>query len=386
MGNPPVNAKYIILAKIEVDGIVEKPDIIGAIFGQTEGLLGDSLDLRELQKIGKLGRIDVEYEIRGGKTFGTIIVPSNLDKHETALIAASLEIIDKVGPNSARIELKEIKDAREEKRRKIIERAKEILLKWKEAKTIASEDIIKELIEATRTSQVIKYGPENLPAGPDIDISNEIIVVEGRADVVNLLRHGYRNVIALNGAKIPQTIINLAKNKKIIAFVDGDRAGDLILKELLSAVKVDYIARAPFGKEVEELTGKEIANALSEKIPTSEYLQRIKVEKKTEKNQQIVELVRSLIGTMEGIILDENYNVIERTAIKDFIDKLQKVEKASIILLDGIITQRLIDLALEKGVNSIYGYRIGNITSLPKGISLYTFDEQGIIMPYEVKS
>jgi DNA primase (bacterial type) len=213
MGGPPVNAKYIILAKFEVDGIAEKSDIIGAIFGQTEGMLGDDLDLRELQKIGKVGRIDVEYEVVGGKTYGTIIIPTNLDKPEVALLSAALETVDKVGPNYTKIELKEIKDLREEKRKRILERAKEILLKWKETKEVDSEELIKTLLESVRVSQIISYGEEKLPAGPEVDSSNEIIIVEGRADVVNLLKHGYKNVIALNGSKIPQTIINLSKRK-----------------------------------------------------------------------------------------------------------------------------------------------------------------------------
>lgn len=43
-------AKYVVEARFTVEGVVEKPDVIGAIFGQTEGLFGPDLDLRELQK------------------------------------------------------------------------------------------------------------------------------------------------------------------------------------------------------------------------------------------------------------------------------------------------------------------------------------------------
>lgn len=383
MGGPPVNVKYIIIARFEVDGVAEKSDIIGAIFGQTEGLLGDELDLRELQKVGKLGRIDVEYDVKGGKTYGTINVPTNLDKPEVALIAASLEVIDKVGPNSAKIEVKEIKDAREEKRRRILERAKELLIKWKESRNVDSEELVQELMESYKSSQVVKYGPEQLDAGPDVESSNEIIVVEGRADVINMLKHGYRNVIALNGSKVPQTVINLSKNKKVTLFVDGDRAGDLIIKEVINTAKVDFIARAPFGKEVEELSGKEIANALADKIPINEYLQKIKAEKKIEKTQFINDLVRSVIGTMEAVILDENFNIVDRFPLKDIIDKLSKIEKASTLILDGIITQRVLDLSSEKGISSIYGYKIGNVTSIPPSITIYLFDEQGMISKYE---
>lgn len=386
MGGPPVNAKYILVARFEVDGVVEKSDIIGALFGQTEGLLGDELELRELQKIGKVGRIDVEYEIKGGRTVGIITVPTNLDKPEVALIAAAIETVDKVGPNSARIELKEIKDAREEKRNKILERAKEILLKWRESKSVESSDLIKALTEAIKVSQIISYGPEKLPAGPDIDNSQEIIIVEGRADVVNLLKHGYRNVIALDGSKLPQTIINLSKNKRTIAFLDGDRAGDLILKELLSLAKIDYVARAPFGKEVEELSGKEIAAALNDKRPASDYINILKQEQKIPKLQQVSELVKSIIGTMEALILDNDYKIIERIPLKDVIDKVSQMESFGALILDGIITQRLIDLCKEKKVSAIYGYKIGNITNIPQDLSIFLFDDQGNIKKYEIRT
>jgi DNA primase (bacterial type) len=267
-----------------------------------------------------------------------------------------------------------------------LERAKELLLKWKESKNVDSEQLIQELLENYKSAQVIKYGPEQLDAGPEVENSSEIIVVEGRADVINMLKHGYRNVIALNGSKVPQTIINLSKNKKVTLFVDGDRAGDLIIKEVIGVAKVDYIARAPFGKEVEELNSKEIANALSDKMPINEYLQKIKIEKKIEKSQAINDLVRSIIGTMEAMFLDENLNIIDRFPLKDIIDKLSKSDKVSTLILDGIITQRVLDLAAEKGIGSIYGYKVGNISSIPPSINIYLFDEQGMISKYEIKS
>ena len=53
----PATTKYLIKAHIKADGIIEKSDVVGAIFGQTEGLLGDELDLRELQRSARVGRI-----------------------------------------------------------------------------------------------------------------------------------------------------------------------------------------------------------------------------------------------------------------------------------------------------------------------------------------
>lgn len=90
--------KYIIKLTFEVDGSVDKPDVIGAIFGQTENLFGQEFDLRELQDKGRLGRIIVEIKNKGGKAEGYIEIPSNLDRVETALIASMVESVEKVGP------------------------------------------------------------------------------------------------------------------------------------------------------------------------------------------------------------------------------------------------------------------------------------------------
>ena len=279
MGGVAITAKYVIYATIEIDGIVDKSDVIGALFGQTEGLLGDKLDLRELQKAGRIGRVQVVLEEKGNKSVGHIEIPSNLDRVETALIAAAIETVDKVGPYDAKISVTKIEDVREEKRKRIIERAKELLAKWREALPDTRE-ITEEILKAVREAQLISYGPEKLPAGPDIDKSDTIIIVEGRADVINLLRHDYRNVIAIEGASVPKTIINLCKEKTAIAFVDGDRGGELVLRQLIQVADIDYVARAPPGKEVEELTGKEIAKCLRDKVPLSEYLASL------EKSQQ----------------------------------------------------------------------------------------------------
>ncbi|MCX6798543.1 MAG: DNA primase, partial [Candidatus Diapherotrites archaeon] len=78
--------KYLIKTNFEIDGIVDKHDIIGAIFGQSEGLVGEEMDLKELQQNGKIGRIDVDTKVHGGKTTGILTVPSSMDKVKTTLL------------------------------------------------------------------------------------------------------------------------------------------------------------------------------------------------------------------------------------------------------------------------------------------------------------
>src|SRR3989344_3167115 len=227
----PVSAKYIIHTSINIEGVVDGPDVIGAIFGQTEGLLGNDLELRELQRNGRIGRIEVKHDIRGGKTSGYIIVPSSLDKAETAIIGASLETIQRIGPCNARVKVEKIEDVRVSKRLFVVERAKELLKELTDKVLPDSQEITDEVAYSVRMMEITEDG---LPAGPNIDDSDEVILVEGRADVLNLLKHGIKNVIAINGTSVPQTVKELAKKKVITAFVDGDRGGDLIIRELLN--------------------------------------------------------------------------------------------------------------------------------------------------------
>ncbi|MBI4983385.1 DNA primase [Candidatus Woesearchaeota archaeon] len=262
----PVAAKYIIHSTITIDGVVDRPDVIGAIFGQTEGLLGSDLELRELQRSGRIGRIEVSVNTSSGKTAGEIIIPSSLDKTETAIVAAALEIIQRIGPCNAKIEVKRIEDVRISKRQFVIERAKELLKELTEETLPDSQELADEVAQSVRMMEVSEYGREKLAAGPDIDLSDEIIIVEGRADVLNLLKHGFKNIIAMNGTSVPDTIKELSRKKTCTVFVDGERGGDLIIRELLSTAEIDFVCKAPDGKEVEEITKKEIHKSLRGRI------------------------------------------------------------------------------------------------------------------------
>jgi len=284
--------KYTIYAHFVVSGSVDKPDVVGAIFGQTEGLLGEDLDLRELQKNGRIGRVEVEIVNEGGKSKGIIKIPSSLDMVETAIIGAALETIDRVGPYDASITVERVEDNRNEKRKKVIEKAKTLLKQLIQTQIPESKEITELVKKEVKVTALVEYGPEKLPAGPSIDIDDKIIVVEGRADVLNLLKNNITNVIAIGGAKVPKTIIELSKKKEVTVFLDGDRGGDIILREMLNAgVEIDYVARAPPGMEVEELTRKEIIKVLRNKEPVMH-------EKKKEKKRlrPLILLMKKRLG------------------------------------------------------------------------------------------
>ncbi len=438
MGALTIVAKYLIIANVEVQGTVEKYDIIGALFSQTEGLLGNELDLRELQMSGRIGRIEVETEYKGDKTVGKVYIPSNLDRYETALVAAMIETVDKVGPYNAKVQVIEIKDLREEKRRKIFDRARELLKLVEHEALPDTKELITKFMESIRETEVIEYGPEKLPAGPEVDTADTIIIVEGRADVLNLVKHGFKNVIGLGGSSggIPKTVIDLSKRKTTIAFVDGDRGGEMLLRELLKYADIDYIARAPPGKEVEQLAAKEITKALRNKVPAEEYLASLeKRERKlieearqqvqqevpqaqaievtvqeqpqpTEKVQataqptqavtaqttqqtsqprpspelpqlppNVIDEMRKLGGTLEAIIYDDHWTEIKRIPVRDLVDTLQQLPNAYAIVFDGVCTQRLVDIASGKGVKLLIMSRVGNITKVPTDMLIMTIDE-----------
>jgi DNA primase len=374
-----VTVKYVIRARFEVEGVVEKPDVIGAVFGQTEGLFGSELDLRELQKSGRIGRIEIELQSKKDKTTGMILIPTSLDRVSAAIIAASIESINRVGPCSAKVTLEKIEDVRDERRRAIIERAKEILHEWTIEALPSTEEVFREVSETLRLARVEKYGPEELTAGPDIESAKEIIIVEGRADVINLLRCGIQNVIALEGAKVPETIIRLCREKEATALLDGDRGGDLILKELQQVTNVKYVARAPPGREVEDLSTREVAAALEHRVPMEE----IKAKKARERRKilvpkQIVDAAKDLEGTLEAVLLTEKMEQIQRLPVSELAERLQQVEGVDTVVFDGVITQRLVDVASEKNVKYLVAARISDVIKQPLHIRLLTFaDIQG---------
>ncbi len=262
--------KYMVLAKFSIDGLVDKPDIIGAVFGQTEGLLGDDLDLRELQKNGKIGRIEIEVQQGGSKTFGKLFLPASLDRVETCILGAAVEAVDRVGPFEAQFQIEKVEDTRAEKRRKILDRAKTLLSQLLSTEIPDSKELAELVQSEVKISEISTYGPEQLPAGPEVGKSNEVIMVEGRADVITLLRNDINNAIAIGGAtsNIPKSIINLANEKEVTVFVDGDRGGDMVIRSLLNVAEIDFVAKAPDGKEVEELTRKEVIKATEDKNPS----------------------------------------------------------------------------------------------------------------------
>lgn len=423
----------MVHANVEIDGMVEKPDVVGALFGQTEGLLGEELDLRELQKSGRIGRIEVELRNQNGKSIGQVILPSSLDRVETAILSAALETVDRVGPCEAKVKVNKIEDTRNAKRAYLVNRAKEIIKSLMDATVPESKELSELVRDEVKTAEVQYYGPEKLPCGPNIEQADNIIVAEGRADVLTLLKCDIENVISLMGKNIPKSVIDLSRQKTVTVFVDGDRGGDLIVKQMADLGEVDFVAKAPDGKEVEELTKKEVIKCLRRKIPVEQFLSKTfkdyepaseredrrprqehfrphedarraapsmpapgfspirasrpdfasaptrmaevpartaidaplekpvarKVEKPATPQTKIPfqSILQELNGTLRGALLDKDANVMVETDVRELAKEIEKRDDIFAIVFDGIITQRLMDLANDKKVQYIAGMK-----------------------------
>ncbi|MEM5792857.1 MAG: DNA primase DnaG [Candidatus Aenigmatarchaeota archaeon] len=367
--------KYLIEAEFSADGLVEKPDVIGAVFGQTEGLLGQDLDLRELQKTGRIGRIEVILKDNKGKTNGKIIIPSSLDGAETALIAAAIETIERIGPCDSYIKITSVKDIRSVKRDYVVDRAKRILRKLIEDEIPQTMELTEKIKESVRTAEIRNY--KGLPAGPDLLISDEIIIVEGRADVINLLKNGVKNVVGIGGATIPPAIIDLCKEKTTTVFLDGDRGGDLILKELMQLTSIDYVARAPEGKEVEELTKKELFKALRERVPIDQLISENKktLDEKTKKKLNVI--MEKMIGTRAAYIFDSNMKLKNKIPLSQFNEENEKIKDAELVVIDGEITEEIVATSESLNVKILVGSRKDKEYKT-RNLVIYTKDDLAI--------
>ncbi|MDD1656431.1 MAG: DNA primase [Methanomicrobiales archaeon] len=407
--------KYLIHISIHAEGVVEKSDVVGAIFGQTEGLLGEDLDLRDLQRTGRVGRIDVQITSKKGETRGEILIASSLDRAETAILAASLETVDRVGPCIAHVTVEKIEDIRVTKRRKIVDRAKELLIDRFEEGAIESTVLLDEVRDSMRIEKVSELGADRIPAGPNVTDSDAIIVVEGRADVINLLRFGIKNAVAVEGTKVPPTIVEFCQTKTATAFLDGDRGGELILRELLQVADIDFVAYAPRGRSVEDMSRKEITKALRNKVPV-EFLReqmeegpgvgkpargppsepaaayRPREEARTEGGKPPVarkqrepvasgpvtlrDHVDEVKGQSSGRFLSPDFSVLLDLKAQDLERVLESLKgDVTGLVVDRIIDQRILDQLVAKGIEFVVARDFRGIIKRPLSVKILRMNQ-----------
>ena len=418
MNIDPTSSKYLIRASIRANGVVNKSDVVGAVFGQTEGLLGDELDLRDLQKSGRMGRVEVEIASDKGKSVGEIVISSSMDQVETSVFAAALETVERVGPCKATVKITTLEDSRSSKREIIIDRARTLLINLIKDSRGAGSTITDTVRQVLQTEEIVRFKGK-LPAGPNVDTSDAVIVVEGRGDVLNLLRHGIKNAVAVEGTNVPKEVIALSKERTVTAFVDGDRGGEMIIQELLQVAEIDFISRAPSNTEVEHLTHKQIMKSLRDKVSAELFMEQnkwsrpgssgtkakssdkktrrgtksksSKEEKATPKEKEVtkevpaeaavaspvfVEQLDQLQGTKNARLLmgDEVADEVSISGLQEVLET-RRNNGVNTLVMDGIITQRLIELVPKAGIKIIVAEKKGPLPREPVGITMFTRED-----------
>ena len=408
MNIDPNSSKYVIRASIRANGVVNKSDVVGAVFGQTEGLLGDELDLRDLQKSGRMGRVEVDIKSDKGKSSGEIVISSSMDQVETSVFAAALETVERVGPCKATVKVVALEDSRNSKREVIIERARNLLIDLIKDSRSAGSTITDTVRQVLQTEEIVRF-KGNLPAGPNVETSDAVIVVEGRGDVLNLLRHGIKNAVAVEGTNIPSSVSDLSKERTVTAFMDGDRGGEMIIQELLQVAEIDFIARAPDNTEVEHLTHKQIMKCLRDKVSAELFMEqnkwsrpdsksakkapkskgkdsKKKDQKPAPKEEAPSEPVKASpvfaqqLDQLQGsknarLLIDEE--VADEVSISGLQEVLEthKNNGVNTLVMDGIITQRLIELVPKAGIKTIVAEKKGPLPREPVGITMFTRED-----------
>ena len=414
MNIDPTSSKYVIKASIRANGVVNKSDVVGAVFGQTEGLLGDELDLRDLQKSGRMGRVEVEIKSDKGKSTGEIIISSSMDQVETSVFAAALETVERVGPCKATVKILALEDSRSTKREVIIERARSLLINLIKDSSTAGSTITDTVRQALQTEEIVRFKGK-LPAGPNVESSDAVIVVEGRGDVLNLLKHGIKNSVAVEGTNIPKEVVGLSKERPVTAFVDGDRGGEMIIQELLQVAEIDFIARAPDNTEVEHLTHKQIMKSLRDKVTAELFMEQNKwarpgssskapakktrrgakaapASKKNDKSEETVESAEpapaakasphfleqltQLDGSKNARLLmgEELADEVLIVGLPEVLGS-HKNNGVDTLIMDGVITPHLVELAPKAGIKTIVAKGKAVLPREPIGLTLFTAED-----------
>jgi len=96
---------------------------------------------------------------------------------------------------------------------------------------------------------------------------------------------------------------------------------------------------------------------------------------KIEIPSEIAQLMKGLEGTLEAVLLNEKLEQIERLPVSQLAEKLQQMEGVDTVVFDGIITQRIVDVASEKNIKKIIASRMSEAVKPSLTVQLLTFSE-----------
>ena len=372
----------MIHVNVKLDGQARRKDIIGAIFGQTEGLMPESLDLRKLQRSGRIGHIDVDLDSNKGKVAGVIRIPSSLENVESAIIGAALETIERIGPAAAELKVIEIQNIRSSKRNAMVDRAKDILLDLVRARDTDASGLIDEVRSVLTTSEVTTYKETEMTCGPNVEESDALIIVEGRNDVMNLAKCGIKNAIAVMGAGVDPKLAELASGKSMVkAFLDGDRGGQMIALELSGVLgaNLTHIAFAPVGREVEHLEKKVIGKHLGQAEPAKRVIARIeKTEGAVNGAADIPDEVKEWAENMpakanQAVVILADGSASEPASYKAAVAEAAEADGAQALVIKTKATEKLLEIVAESGVPTIIVTKSDG--AAPEGMTVWATDD-----------
>ena len=385
------NAKYMIRVNVKLDGQGQRKDIIGAIFGQTEGLMPEALDLRKLQRSGRIGHIDVTLESKKGRVSGLIEIPSTLENVESAIIGAALETIERIGPSKASLKVTEIINIRSDKRLEMVERAKDLLLDIVNMRDAESGNLIEEVRSVLTTSEVTVYGDSGMTCGPNVEDSDALIIVEGRNDVLNLAKSGIKNAIAVMGSGVPDELVELASGKaQVTAFLDGDRGGKMIALELAGALEksLTRIAFAPPGREVEYLEKKLVGKHLGQAEAAIKVVRRLQADvdrdnargkgkgkgKASPRNipDEIKGYAEQMPAARKAVFILEDGSVSDAIGASKIAEFAAENEGAQALVINSSASARVVDIANDANIPVVVATKSGGGKD---GVEVYGVDE-----------
>jgi hypothetical protein len=96
---------------------------------------------------------------------------------------------------------------------------------------------------------------------------------------------------------------------------------------------------------------------------------------KIEVPDEISQAAKTLQGTLEAILLDEKLKQTERLPVSQLAEKLQQASDVDTVIFDGIITQRIVDVAGEKNIKRIVASRVSEAVKPALNVELITFQD-----------
>ncbi len=96
---------------------------------------------------------------------------------------------------------------------------------------------------------------------------------------------------------------------------------------------------------------------------------------------QVFDVAKDLRGTLEAVIFDEAGKELGRMPVSELAEKIPSVENAHLVLFDGVVTQRLLDIAAGKNIRFVIGDRVSDGAKKPPNVNVMTLSDLSSFSP-----